>query len=301
MIRRTLAALLIVWSATTLAFLALSILPGDAIEAQLIQSGVNTDTIAERRVGLGLLDPVPIRYTRFWLNVLQGDLGESLISREPVISAIGRNIAPTLTLAMFAMFIAVPVGVMLGVLISIYQNSASFLSNTAMNLALSTPIYWTGTLTIYVFSVALGALPASGTGSARHLILPVLVLAFHVAGAIARVTVANVQLAHHQDFVRTAHAKGVPNHQIISKHVLRVGLVPVVSVIALQTGFLLGGTVITETLFVRPGIGRLLLDATLQQDYPIVLGIVMLAALTYALINILSDIITGWLDPRISL
>jgi peptide/nickel transport system permease protein len=301
MIGRILSALLVIWSATTLAFLALSVLPGDAIAAQLIQSGVDPNTIAERQAAAGLHDPLLIRYARFWGGALRGDLGESLISREPVTTAIGRNLLPTITLAAAALMVAIPVSIFLGVLSGLHTSHIPAFSSTIINLALSIPVYWSGTLMIYLFAVRYGALPASGTGTLRHLILPVGVLAFHTSGAIARVIRVNVKAVLREDFVRTAHAKGLHQRQVILKHVLRIGLLPVANVVALQAGFLLGGTVITESLFVRPGIGRLLLDATLQQDYPIVLGVVMLAALTYALLNNLADLFSVLLDPRLTL
>jgi ABC-type dipeptide/oligopeptide/nickel transport system permease component len=279
----------------------LSALPGNAIEAQLIQSGASADTIVERQAAAGLFDPLPIRYLRFWGAALRGDLGESLISREPVTQVIGRSLGPTITLALSALLVAVPTGIILGILSALGMGLITTLSSALTSLALSTPVYWTGTLVIYLFAVQMGVLPASGSGSFRHLILPVMVLAFHTAGAIAHVTRVNVQAVLHEDFTRTARAKGLHEHQVITRHVLRVGLLPIVSVIALQAGFLLGGTVITESLFVRPGMGRILLDATRQQDYPIVLGIVMLAALTYTLINLVADTLTMLLDPRIVL
>jgi peptide/nickel transport system permease protein len=277
------------------------VLPGDAIAAQLIQSGVDLNTIAERQAAAGLHDPLLVRYVRFWGGALRGDLGESLISREPVMMAIGRNLLPTITLALAALTVAVPAGILLGVLSGLPQYRLSALSNSTINLALSIPVYWTGTIMIYLFAVKIGALPASGTGTWRHLILPVIVLAFHTAGAIARVIRTNMQGVLREDFVRTARAKGLHERQVILKHALRVGLLPVASVVALQAGYLLGGTVITESLFVRPGIGRLLLDATLQQDYPIVLGVVMLAALTYSLLNVLADLFITLLDPRLTI
>ena len=155
------------------------------------------------------------------------------------------------------------------------------------------PLYWTGTLAIYVFAVQLNGLPTNG------IVLPVAVLGLHTAGAVGQVVRADVRAALTLDFVRTARAKGLSETRVIVYHVLRAGLLPVVTVIALQAGFLLGGVVITESLFVRPGLGRVLLNATLRQDYPVVQGIVVLGALVYTLLNAAADVFYRLLDPRI--
>ena len=163
---------------------------------------------------------------------------------------------------------------------------------------LSTPIYWTATLAIYAFTVKLDWLPGVGGNSPRHLILPACVLGFHTAGSIAQVTTASLREAAAQDFVRTARAKGLADLDVLD-HMLRVGLLPVIAVIALQLGFLLGGTVITETIFVRRGLGNVVITAIYNRDYPVIQGVIALAALLYSLINALADILYTWVDPRV--
>ena len=172
----------------------------------------------------------------------------------------------------------------------------SNIARLILDLSLSMPLYWTGTLAIYIFAVQLNWLPTSG---ANNLTLPAVVLAFHTAGAVGQVVRASVYDTLSLDFVRTARAKGLRESQVILRHVLRAALLPTVTVIALQAGFLLGGVVITESLFVRPGIGRLLLNATLRQDYPVVQGIVILGALVYTLLNASADLAYHLLDPRV--
>ncbi len=167
-------------------------------------------------------------------------------------------------------------------------------------MALSAPIYWTGTLAIWLFAVVLDWLPSSGAAGATGLILPSLVLGFHTAGSIGRVIAANVQATMHADFVLTARMKGLPENDIVWRHILRVSLLPAVNVIALQASFLLSGVVITETLFIRPGIGRVLLDAVIRQDYPVVQGIVLWIGLVYLLVNAAADALYRQLDPRVS-
>lgn len=300
MLWRTASMLVIIWLAATLAFWALAALPGDAIETQLVQSGADPAVIEERRAALGLTDPVGTRYLRFLLNAVRGDLGVSLISGEPVIEAVIRNFQPTLALALGALVVAVVAGVLMGLAGVVRVPLLSFLSDLLTGLALSMPIYWTGTVAIYVFTVQLNLLPSAGAGRLSQLVLPVLVLGFHTAGAIARVTRGNIEEVMAADFVRMARAKGLRERRIVGVHVLRAALPPVISVIALQAGFLLSGTVITESLFVRPGIGRLLLDGVIQQDYPVVLGVVVLSAVVYAAASLAADVTVRILDPRVT-
>ena len=298
---RIISAFLIVWLAATMAFVALQILPGDAILSQLTQSGASSEVILARRAALGLTDPVWLRYLRFLTEGVQGNLGESLLSGEPVSQAIARNLGPTLVLATAALVVASIAGIFLGALSALDLLVVSAASRIIVSIALSTPIYWTGTLAIFFFTAQLGLLPSAGAGRFSQLILPVAVLGFHTSGAIARVTQANVRTVLKADFTRTARAKGLPEHRVILAHGLRAGLPPVVNIIALQAGFLLSGTVITESLFVRPGIGRLLLDATIQQDYPIVQGVVIWSAMVYAGLRIVTDMLHRLFDPRVAL
>ena len=301
LLRRLLFAILTVWGAATLAFFALAVLPGDAIESQLTQNGADSALIQERRAALGLTDPVIVRYLRFVAHVAQGDLGSSLLSGEPVRDAIVRSLGPTVQLALSALVIGSSFGILLGVVTARESGLLAFGARVITALALSTPIYWTGTIAIYVFTARLGLLPSAGAGRFSQLILPATILGFHTAAAIARVVQANVRDIAAAPYVRTARAKGLGELRILLAHVLRVALLPVIGIIALQAGFLLNGTVITESLFVRPGVGRLLLEATVQQDYPVVLGVVILAALVYTGVNAAADLVYQLLDPRVSL
>jgi peptide/nickel transport system permease protein len=294
MIERFVSAVLVVWTAATLAFFALDVLPGNAIASQLAQSGADASVIAERERALGLSDPAGTRYLRFLLHAVRGDFGTSLLSGEPVTEAILRSIGPTFALAVSALVIACVAGLALGMLGALHLRTISILSRSLINLALSTPIYWTGTLAIYLVTVQL-KIP---TGSSMA--LPALVLGFHTAGAIGRVMQTNVRDVLQADFIRTARAKGLSERRVIGVHVLRAAFPPVLGIIALQAGFLFSGTVITETLFVRPGIGRLLLDAVIQQDYPIVLGVVILSALIYVIVSMSAEIVLRIFDPRVT-
>ncbi|MEO8395810.1 MAG: ABC transporter permease [Chloroflexota bacterium] len=283
------------WLAATLAFFALRVLPGDAIQAELLSSGASAETIAERQTALGLTDPVGVQYGRFLTGLLRGDLGVSLSDGRPVTEIIVQQLAPTITLAVTALVMATFGGIVLGTVAAL-DLPFSGIARLILDLSLSVPLYWTGTLAIYIFAVQLNWLPTSG---ANHLTLPALVLAFHTAGALGQVVSASVRDTLALDFVRTARAKGLRESRVILRHVLRTALLPTATVIALQAGFLLGGVVITESLFVRPGIGRLLLNATLRQDYPVVQGIVILGAFVYTLLNASADLLYHLLDPRV--
>ncbi len=302
LLRRLGATVLTLWLALTLAFIALRIIPGDAIAAQLALGGASVAQIAERRAALGLDQPVLVQYSQTISALLRGDLGRSIASQRPVADMIGEQFGATVALTVGAMIVAVVAGIGLGLVMATARSGLARNGATLIvALTLSSPVYWSGTLAIYVFSVGLRLLPSAGSGDLRHLILPWLALGLSLAGSIARVTTANLNDLRSADFVRTARAKGLRERYIILNHMLRAGIAPILSVVALQTGFLLGGTVITEALFVRPGIGQVLLNAINEKDFPVVQGIVILSAITYSLVNTTADLLIGALDPRIRL
>lgn len=299
MIRQVISALATIWLAATLAFFALRVLPGDAITSQLRESGVSSQIIEDRRAALGLDDPLLSQYARYLAGLLHGDLGVSLLDGRPVAEIVAQQFPPTLALAVTALTISAVGGIALGILSALERHNpplsiASPVARLFLDLSLSMPLYWTGTLAIY--AVTLLAVQGLSTSS---LILPAFVLGFSAAGAVGQVVRSSVSAALSQDFVRTARAKGLSETRVIVHHVLRAGLLPVITVIALQAGFLLGGVVITESLFVRPGIGRVLLNATMRQDYPVVQGIVVLGAVVYILLNTTADALYRLLDPRV--
>lgn len=296
--RRAVMALVVVWLAASLAFIALRWAPGDALDATLARSGASEDYIAQQRAALGLDAPIVVQYVRYWRDMVQGRWGASLVSGQPVIALIAQNARPTATLALAALAIALGLGVTLGVADGLGRPAAlRWTAGGIATLALATPVYWTATLAIYLFTVVLALLPGAGGEGPRALILPALVLGFHTAGSIARVTAASVRDAARADFVRTARAKGLPERDVVD-HILRVGLLPAVSVVALQAGFLLGGAVITEMIFVRRGLGQVMLAAVTQRDYPVVQGLVVLSALVYTALNAGADVLVHRLDPR---
>jgi len=298
-IRRFGSALFVAWLAMTLAFVALRWVPGDAVDATLARGGATAAEVAARREALGLNDPLWRQYGEYVLGLVQGDWGESLVTEQPVAEIIWQNIGATSALSGAALVIAVTLGVSLGIGASLGRwRPIRYGAEGLAWLALSTPVYWTATLAIYLFTIVLGILPGVGGAGVRYLILPATVLGFHTAGSIAQVTAASIRAALGQGFVRTARAKGLPEFDVLD-HVLRVGMLPVVAVVALQLGFLLSGTVITEIIFVRRGLGRVLILAVNNRDYPVIQGLVVLAAVTYSLVNALADVVYSLVDPRV--
>ncbi|MEP7289617.1 MAG: ABC transporter permease [Chloroflexota bacterium] len=301
LLRRAGAAILTLWLAFTLAFFALRILPGDAVSATLARSGASSEQIAERRAILGLDQPLPQQYGQVLGGLLHGDFGSSLVSNRPVSDMIGEQFGATVILAAGALLVGVLIGVGLGIVVAL--GSSRWLRWSAaliVSLLLSSPIYWTGTLLITLFSLMLHLLPSAGSNDPQTLILPCLALGLSLAGSIARVTGDSLASLRDEDFVRTARAKGLRRRQIAIQHILRAGLAPVLAVIGLQAGFLLGGTVVTETLFVRQGIGQVLLSAIQDHDFPVVQGIVILSAIVYSVVNMITDLLTAAFDPRVS-
>ncbi|MEQ8677945.1 MAG: ABC transporter permease [Aggregatilineales bacterium] len=299
MIRNVISVLITLWFAVTVTFFMLRVLPGDAISAQLIQAGATEAEIIGQRDALGLNQPIIQQYVDYMIRLIQGDMGDSLTVGLPVRLMIQQQISPTIFLACTTMIVAIIWGVLLGIGA---VSEATFIRRVCqliVNLAISTPIYWTGTLLIIIFAVELRWFPITGNGNAKSLILPVSLLSFHVSGAIARIVQINLNEIKRASYILVAHAKGLTAQYILYRHIFRVALLPIISVIALQYGFLLSGTVITETLFSRPGLGSLLLSATQNQDYPLVQGLVVLTATLYIITNLIAEFLQKIADPRL--
>lgn len=292
--------LFVLWLAATLAFIALQWAPGDPAQVLLAASGASPEEVAELRQRLGLDDPPLQQYLNYLLDLLRGDLGCSWLHGRSVAQMIAEQFPSTAELALAATAVGVVLGVSLGTLAAIRRTTWLDKAITAVAvLGLSTPIYWSGLLAILLFSLTLRWLPATGEGTLRHLILPALVLGVTLSGAVARVVRVRVGEALSQPYVTAARARGLPPLWVLVVHVLRVALGPAVAVTALQFGFLLGGAVVTESVFARRGLGRLLLTAIVSRDMPVVRGVVLVGALSYLLVNLLGDAVQAWLDPRL--
>ena len=298
-IRRLLTALVALWGMATVVFLLLRVLPGDPAETLLAGSGAPPEAIALTRQHMGLDDPLPVQYGRYLLSTARGDLGRSLFSNRPVILTIAEQLPATLHLAVAAWLVMAVVGVGLGILAAL--RAGSWVDRLTMGgavLGVSVPIFWSGLLLISIFSVGLNWLPATGAGSWRHLVMPALVLGMVGAGPLARLVRSSLLDVLHADYITVARGKGLPSRIIITRHAVRNAMIPAINLMGLQAGFLLAGTVVTETVFARPGLGRVMVDAILWKDLPVVQGVVLLIAATYIAINLLVDLTTMVIDPR---
>ena len=298
--RRLLASIPLLLGVTTLVFFMLRLLPGDPVEVMLAESGGSAQAITQLRAELGLDDPLYVQYGRFLLSTLRGDLGRSLFTNRPVLQTIGEQLPSTIELAVAGTLLAIVMGVGLGILAAVNHNT--WIDSLCMAVAVSgvsMPIFWSGLLLILLFSTTLHWLPATGQGGLRHLILPALVLGFASSGMVARLVRSGMLDVLNQDYIVTARAKGLGERTIVYRHALKNALIPVITVVGLQFGFLLGGAVVTETIFSRQGIGRLVVDAILWKDFPVVQGVVLLAAVIYTLVNLTVDVAYAVADPRI--
>jgi peptide/nickel transport system permease protein len=304
--RRLLQTVPVLLGVSLLAFAIMHVVPGDPV--RLIAGPDAPESVVARiRVELGLERPLHVQYLSFLGRALRGDLGRSLRSRTPVMDEIFSRFPATLELTTVSMLLAVGVGIPLGLVAAVRRASwLDYLATGASLSTLSMPIFWVAIVAIWLFSLQLGWLPVSGRAGPvweweglRHIVLPAATLATTSLAIISRLTRSGMLDVLGREYVTTARAKGVPPWSVVGKHALANALIPVVTVVGLQYGFLLGGAVVTETIFAWPGVGRPAITAILQRDYPVVQGCVLLVAVAFVLINLLVDVLYGWLDPRI--
>ena len=301
-LRRVLAVVPVLFGVTLAVFSMLFLVPGDPVKMMLAEFVTNPDQVAQMRAQLHLDEPILQQYGRFVANAARGDLGTSIRSRRPVTTEIGENVASTAQLAVAAMLVAVAVGVPLGLLAALSRNS--WLDVASMGTALlgvSMPSFWLGLLLIFAFSLHLAWFPATGGGDLRHLVLPSITLGTIAAAIIARLTRSSMLEVLGQDYVRTARAKGLGGFGVVVRHALKNARIPIITIFGLQFGNLLAGAVIVETVFSRPGLGRLIVGGILSKDFPLVQGTVLFVATVYVLINLLVDVAYAYADPRIRL
>lgn len=299
--KRLVYLVLVLVGVSFLVFLLLYMTPGDPVRMMLGESAT-PEAQAELRLELGLDDPFLVQYGRYIKNiVVHQDLGTSYSTRRPVLDEIMTVFPNTVKLATAAIIIAVILGTFLGIVSAVRQNS--LLDNAVMVLALigtSAPIFWIGILMIILFSVNLGWLPPSGFGSFKQLIMPAIALGMQSTAVVARMTRSSMLEVIRQDFVKTARAKGQKESVVIMKHVFRNALIPVITVVGLQFGTLLGGAMLTEVVFSIPGVGRLMIEAIKQRDFPIVQGSVLFVAACFSLVNLAVDLLYAVVDPKVS-
>ena len=297
--RRLLLTIPVVIGVSLLVFSLIRLLPGDPARA-LAGVTATPEYIEQVRERYGLNDPVYVQYGNFMRGLVTGDLGVSTFSRRPVTTEIGERFPRTLTLASLSLLIATVVGVSAGIVSATRRNS--IFDNASMFVALvgvAAPVFWMALMLQLLFAVQLRWLPATGMGGISHLVLPSITLGMASAALMARITRSSMLDVLKQDFITTARSKGLAERVVIYKHALKNALIPVVTVLGLQFGILLGGAVLTETVFAWPGVGRLLVDSILRRDYPVVQGTVMLLAFLFVIINLVVDVIYAFLDPRI--
>jgi peptide/nickel transport system permease protein len=291
--------------ASLVVFAMLHLVPGDPIDAMVGAAafqggGIRQETLDRIRVEMGLNDPVPVQYVRWAVGAVHGDLGKSYIRNRPVSELLLERLPSTLELAAASMALTAVAGLWLGLMAALKRGSA--VDRLVMIVALggvAMPAFWFAMLLILVFSVLLGWVPATGSGGVDRLILPAVALGYEGVALVARLTRSSMLEVLGYQYLTTAHAKGLPHRVVLLRHALRNAMLPIVTVLGLQLGRLLAGSVIIETVFARQGIGQLAIDAIQQKDYPVVQGVVLLTATAYVLVNLVVDVSYGYLDPRL--
>lgn len=298
--KRLLTALPVVFGVITIAFVLLYLLPGDPASTMLARSGASAEDIAQLRTDLGLDDPLLVQYAKYISNIVRGDFGRSMVSQEPVLKLLMARIPTTLELVMVALLLAVPIGTLLGTIAAVNQNS--WIDRVVVAFAsvgVSMPSFWLGLMLILFFSVTLGWLPSFGQGSVKHLILPAAVLGFGAIGTITRTARTSMVDVLKQDYIVTARSKGLAEHTTLLRHALRNALIPIVTIVGLQFGWLISGSIIVEAVFSRQGLGLILIDSVLEQDLPVVQGAVLLSSVLYIFLNLIVDLVYGFVDPKV--
>lgn len=297
--RRILVTLPTLWLVTVVVFSMVRLLPGDPAET-IAGLHATQESVAGLRQELGLDRPLLVQYGHFLGGLLRLDLGRSTMSRAPVLDELRPRLPVSLTLAVLSMGVAVTVGVLLGVLAALRRRSwVDYLAMSTSVAGLSTPTFVLGLILILVLSVQWRLLPATGAATWWHYILPAITLGLPAAAVVARMARSSLLEVLRQDFVRTAWAKGLSRPSVVYRHALKNALIPVITISGLQFGQLMGGAVVVESVFGLPGLGKLLVDRVLGRDYPVIQGVVLVAACGFVLTNLVVDLVYSLVDPRI--
>jgi peptide/nickel transport system permease protein len=296
---RLISTFVVVFGVITLVFLLIHLVPGDPVEAMLGESATPADQEALRH-SLGLDQPLFTQWWQYITNLAHGNLGQSLYTKEPISDMLLERFPATLELAFFGLLVAVLLALPLGSIAalrkdSVYDHGAMVFSL----LGVSIPNFWLGPMLILLFSLTLGWLPVSGRENWLSLILPAITLGTALSAILARMVRSTLLEVLNEDYIRTARAKGLGESGVILHHALRNASLPIITVLGLQLGTLLGGAVITEIIFSWPGIGQLTIESIQRRDYPVVQACILLISLSYVLVNTLTDILYAWLDPRV--
>lgn len=301
-IGRIVSSLLVVVSSSVLVFVIMYLLPGDPIDSMVNVAATPPEVIASLRHQLGVDKPLPQQLADYFGKLLRGDLGTSLLTSEPVLPKIAAQLPPTLELAAVSLAIALIVGLALGVLSAIHRNGPiDGIARFVGLLGISMPNFWSGILLLLVFSIRLGWFPAMGSDGWRTLALPSLTLGLIGAGFLVRIVRNSMLEVMSEPYIVMLRAKGLTERAVMYRHALRNALIPAITVIGLLAGDMLAGTVVMETVFARQGIGRMISDAILSKDMPVVQGVILFSAVVYVVINLLVDLSYSWIDPRVRL
>jgi len=300
LVRRLAQSLIVLLGVSFVVFFILH-LTGDPA-AVLLPPDASAEDLQRFRQTMGFNDPFFVQYGRFLGGALQGDFGQSIRHGEPAFGLVVERMPATFELSGAALVIALALAIPAGIVSAVRRNTpVDYVSTVIALLGQSLPTFWLGIMLILVFSVHWGWLPSSGRGTLQHLILPAITLGLFTTARIARLTRSGMLDVLNQDFIRTARAKGVSNPPVVWKHALKNAAIPIVTIVGIELGTLLGGSVITETIFAWPGVGRLSVQAIYNRDYPVVQAAVFLLASTFVLVNLIVDILYTYLDPRIRL
>ena len=307
LIRRVAISVVTLFLITLIVFAGVRMIPGDPAR---VMAGTDADEagLQQIREKYGLNDPVSVQYFRWLRLALRADLGESIRTREPVVKTVAVKLPITIELACFALIVAIGIAIPAGVFSALRRNTVwDLLANAVSLCGVSIPTFWLGIMLILFFSVRLHLLPASGfvpffqdpLGNLERMLMPAFVLGGALAAVLMRQTRNSMIEVMSANYIRTAYSKGLAEPVVVFRHALRNGLIPIVTILGLQMGALMGGAVVTEQIFVVPGFGRLIVEAVFTRDYPLVQGVVMITASTYVLINLLVDVSYSLLNPRI--
>lgn len=297
--RRLIFLIPIIIGVTFISFSILRLTPGDPAQILLGENATEEDIRAIRQK-FGLDKPFFIQYAIYISNVFRGDLGISIRTQRTVLAEVMARYPATLELAGTAVVIASLIGLIAGIIAASNQNSVFDYGSMIISLfGISMPIFWLGLMLMLVFSVILGWLPAVGRGTLAHLVLPAVSLGANSAAIIARMTRSSMLEVIRQDYIQTARAKGLAERVVLYKHAVRNALIPVITVMGIQFGYLLSGAVLTETVFAWPGVGRLMIQSIYMRDYPVVQGAILLVAINFTLVNLFVDVLYGYINPKI--
>jgi ABC-type dipeptide/oligopeptide/nickel transport system permease component len=299
--QRVLYAIPALWLIVTMVFMLAHLVPGDPV-AQMLGEGARVEDLQQLRHALGLDLPLLTQYGRYMLGVLRGNLGESFRFQQPVLKVVGSHYPATLELAIVALLICAAIAIPAGVLAAHRRGERTDHAVGVLTLfGLSIPNFALGPILILVFSVMLGWLPVSGRGGILHLVLPAFTLGAALAAILTRMVRTSVIEELSADYIRTARAKGLSEPAVLFRHAFRNALIPILTILGLQFGTLLAGTIVTESIFAWPGIGRLAVQAIGARDYPLLQGCILLIAVSYVMVNLLTDFVYAVVDPRVRL